>query len=80
MVIFIYFKKLSTITESLNLEQSELIKELGLEGVIYQANISEYETGRRELHLPISLKYAQLASVYLDVLADDNLSEKLLAI
>ncbi len=68
-----------TITESLSPKQSELTKELRLEDVIYQGNVSEYETGRREPHLPISLKYAQFAGVYLDALADDNLPGKLLS-
>jgi len=66
-------EKLLQIRNSLNLKQSELIKELGLEGVIYQGNVSEYETGRRQPPLPIILKYARLAGVSTDVLIDDGL-------
>ncbi len=72
-------EKLLQIRRSLNLSQNELIKELGFESEIYQANISEYESGKREPPLPILLKYAQLAGVCLDILADAkvNLPEKL---
>ena len=66
-------QKLKQIRESLGLSQNELIKKLGLEGVIYQGNISEYEAGRRQPPLPILLKFAQLAGVCLDVLADDSI-------
>lgn len=67
-------EKLLEIREKLNLRQGELIKKLGLEGEIYQGNISEYESGKRQPSLPVLLKYAQLAGVCLDAIADDNLS------
>lgn len=72
-------KKLLEIREKLNLKQGELIKQLGLEGEIYQGNISEYESGKRQPPLTVLLKYAQLAGICLDILADDNsqLPEKL---
>lgn len=66
-------KKLLEIRGKLNLKQGELIKELGLEDEIYQGNISEYESGKRQPSLPVLLKYAQLAGVCLDVLVDDEL-------
>lgn len=67
-------KKLLEIREKLNLKQGEIIKHLDLEGEIYQGNISEYESGKRQPPLPVLLKYAQLAGICLDVLVDDNLA------
>lgn len=66
-------EKLLQIRQTLNLSQNELIKELGLEGLIYQSNISGYESGEREPPLPILLKYARLAGISTDVLIDDEL-------
>ena len=72
-------QKLKQIRESLGFSQNELIRELGFEDVIYQGNVSEYESGRREPPLPILLRYAQVAGVCLDVIVSDSdeLPEKL---
>jgi transcriptional regulator with XRE-family HTH domain len=67
-------QKLKQIRESLGLSQNELIKELGFENEIYQGNVSEYESGRREPPLPILLSYAQLAGICLDVIVNDNIT------
>ena len=66
-------EKLRQIRDALGLSQNELIKQLGLEDVLYQSNVSGYESGEREPPLPILLKYAQLAGVCLDTLANDDL-------
>lgn len=66
-------EKLRQIREALGLSQNELIKRLELEDVLYQSNISGYESGEREPPLPILLKYAEAAGVCLDVLANDDL-------
>jgi transcriptional regulator with XRE-family HTH domain len=66
-------EKLRRIREALGLSQNELIRRLGLEDVIYQSNVSGYELGEREPPLPVLLKYAEVAGVCLDVLANDNL-------
>lgn len=66
-------EKLRHIRDALGLSQNELIRRLGLEELIYQSNISGYESGEREPPLPILLKYAQAAGVCLDVLVDDEL-------
>jgi transcriptional regulator with XRE-family HTH domain len=66
-------EKLRQIRTALGLSQNELIRRLGLEEVIYQSNVSGYESGEREPPLPILLKYAQAAGVCLDVLVDDDL-------
>ncbi|MBD0326762.1 MAG: helix-turn-helix transcriptional regulator [Pyrinomonadaceae bacterium] len=66
-------EKLRDIRMALGLSQNELIRRLGLEDVIYQSNLSGYESGEREPQLPILLKYAQTAGVCLDVLVNDDL-------
>lgn len=66
-------EKLRYIRDALGLSQNELIKRLGLEDVLYQSNVSGFESGEREPPLPILLKYAQLAGVCLDTLANDDL-------
>jgi transcriptional regulator with XRE-family HTH domain len=58
---------------ALGLSQNELIRQLGLEDVIYQSNVSGYESGEREPPLPIILKYAHAAGVCMDVLVNDDL-------
>lgn len=66
-------EKLRQIRDALGLSQNELIRRLGLEDVIYQSNISGYESGEREPPLPILLKYAQTVGICLDILVDDEL-------
>jgi transcriptional regulator with XRE-family HTH domain len=66
-------EKLRAIRDALGLSQNELIRHMGLEDVLYQSNLSGYETGEREPPLPILLKYAEAAGVCLDVLANDDL-------
>jgi transcriptional regulator with XRE-family HTH domain len=66
-------EKLREIRMALGLSQNELIRQLGLDDVIYQSNVSGYELGEREPPLPILLKYAEAAGVCLDVLANDDL-------
>jgi transcriptional regulator with XRE-family HTH domain len=66
-------EKLRGVREALGLSQNELIRHMGVEDLIYQSNVSGYETGEREPPLPILLKYAEAAGVCLDVLANDDL-------
>ena len=66
-------KKLVHVRKSLGLSQNGLIRAMGLVEVIYQANVSEYETGKREPPLPILLRYARVAGVSTDLLIDDTL-------
>ena len=65
--------KLRAIRLALGLSQNELIRHLGLEDVLYQSNVSGYESGEREPPLPVLLRYAEAAGVCLDVLANDKL-------
>ena len=61
------------------LSQEELVKRLGLERSIDRTYISKYETGVIEPPLRVLLRYAELAGVHLEVIADDDLelSDKL---
>jgi transcriptional regulator with XRE-family HTH domain len=65
--------KLVKIRKGLNLSQSEIIYRLGLEGKLTRKDISKYERGVRVPPLLILLKYARIASVWMDVLVDDEL-------
>ena len=66
-------EKLRAVRLALGLSQNELIRRLGLEEVIYQSNVSGYESGEREPPLPILLKYAEAAGVCTDTLINDRL-------
>jgi transcriptional regulator with XRE-family HTH domain len=66
-------EKLRHIRNALGLSQNDLIRQLGFEDVLYQSNVSGFESGEREPPLPVLLKYAQLAGVCLDTLANDDL-------
>jgi transcriptional regulator with XRE-family HTH domain len=65
--------KLRQIREAFGLSQSGLISRMGVEELISQNAVSEYELGKREPSLLVMLKYAELAGVCLDVLANDEL-------
>lgn len=67
-------EKLLQIRNALGLSQTEMLKRLGVEDVIAYHRISEYETGKREPTLLILLGYARVASVYVDVLIEDDVS------
>ncbi|HEX8072361.1 MAG TPA: helix-turn-helix transcriptional regulator [Pyrinomonadaceae bacterium] len=66
-------EKLLQIRLALGLSQSQIVQHLGLDDVIYPSNISGYETGEREPPLPILLRYARAANVYLEAVVDDEL-------
>jgi transcriptional regulator with XRE-family HTH domain len=55
------------------LSQEELVKRLGLKSSIDRTYVSKYETGVLEPPLKVLLRYAELAGVHLEVLADDEL-------
>jgi transcriptional regulator with XRE-family HTH domain len=66
-------EKLRRIREALGLSQSEMWRHLGVEDLIWFKQISAYEVGTHEPPLPILLRYARAANVYVDVLIDDEL-------
>jgi transcriptional regulator with XRE-family HTH domain len=69
--------KLLQVRTGLGLSQTQMCRALDL-AVDYSA-ISQYELNTREPPLPVLLRYAELANVYVDALIDDrvNLPAKL---
>ena len=55
------------------LTQEEIVNRLGLAGEIDRTYVSRYEAGALEPPLGVLLRYAELAGVHLEVLADDDL-------
>ena len=67
-------EKLASIRHALGLTYEELITSLDCAKIpLYRASISQYESGKIEPPLPVLLRYARLANVYVDVLIDDGL-------
>ncbi len=66
-------EKLLQIRLALGLSQTEMLKRLGVEEMISYHRISEYESGKREPLLVILLRYARVAGIHMEVLADDEL-------
>jgi transcriptional regulator with XRE-family HTH domain len=66
-------EKLRAIRDALSLSQVELVRRLEAEDLIDAKHVSKFELGEREPNLGILLRYARLARVSLDVLADDEL-------
>jgi transcriptional regulator with XRE-family HTH domain len=66
-------EKLRQIREALGLSQGQMIARLGLSGRLSQNNISAFERGTREPSLPVLVRYARVAGVWIDALADDDL-------
>ena len=55
------------------LSQEEMVGRLGLKGEINRTYISRYEAGILEPPLRVLLRYAEIAGLHLEVLADDDL-------
>ena|SRR2546421_5295467 len=76
--------KLAEIRKKLNLSQNGMIRRMGLEGKLTQAEISAFERGIRQPPLHVLLEYARAAvgtkkahggaGDYLEALLDDTLS------
>ena len=67
-------EKLLAIREACGLSQGELVKRLDAGGMIDAKHVSKFELGAREPSLLVLLRYARLAGVTIDVLADDELN------
>jgi transcriptional regulator with XRE-family HTH domain len=66
-------EKLLTIRKELGLSQSELVTRLeSSDYPLYKGDVSNFELGKSEPPLVILLRYARLANVILDTLADDE--------
>lgn len=67
-------KKLRDIRIKLDLTQQQMFEHLGeTKTALYPGHIGLYESGQREPPLPVLLRYARIAGVYVDVLIDDEL-------
>ena len=66
-------EKLRNVREALGLSQGELVKRLNAGNLIDAKHVSKFELGEREPSLLVLLRYARLAGVSIDVLADDEL-------
>lgn len=67
-------EKLRAIREALGLSQGELVRRLEAGELIDAKHVSKFELGEREPSLLVLLRYARLAGVTIDVLADDELN------
>lgn len=65
--------KLLQVRAVLGLSQNGMLRQLGLAESSFRSTVSGYERGEREPPLPILLRYAEIANVYVDVLIDDRL-------
>ena len=65
-------EKLRYIRASLDLTQTELMRQLAVEAFTTQSTISEFESGKREPSLIVLLQYARLACVHVEDLIDDE--------
>lgn len=65
-------EKLLGIREAFGLSQTEMLYRLGAEDIISYKQISKYETGVREPPLVILMRYARVAGVSMEDLADDE--------
>lgn len=66
-------EKLLEIRQRLELSQNGLIRFLGFEGELTQAEISAFERGVRIPSLLILLRYARSVGINVEVLIDDKL-------
>jgi transcriptional regulator with XRE-family HTH domain len=66
-------EKLLQIRKSLGLSQNGMIRRMGLEGKIVQADISTYEIAQREPPLKVLLAYARAANISVEAIIDDEL-------
>jgi transcriptional regulator with XRE-family HTH domain len=73
-------QKLRQIRTNLGLTQQEMFERLGeTKTALYPGHVGLYESSQREPPLPVLLRYARIAGVYVDILIDDemDLPEKL---
>lgn len=67
-------EKLVEIRQRLNLSQNEMIRHLGFDDELTQAEISAFERGVREPHLLLLLRYARVTGLCTDDLIDDKIN------
>ncbi len=67
-------EKLRHIRLSMGLSQSQMMKLLELDTRLFASAVSGYEIGKREPPIPVLLKYARVAGVTMEELADDEMN------
>lgn len=67
-------EKLCAIRDAFGLSQGELVRRLDAGNLIDAKHVSKFELGEREPSLLVLLRYARLAGISIDVLADDDLN------
>lgn len=67
-------EKLLAIRTGLGLSQNGMIRRIGFDDDLSQAEVSMFERGVRVPPLPVILEYARAANVYVEVLIDDTLN------
>jgi transcriptional regulator with XRE-family HTH domain len=66
--------KLKQVRTALGLTQQQMFEKLGeTRTALYPGHIGLYESGQREPPLPVLLRYARIAGVYVDALIDDEI-------
>ncbi len=60
-------EKLLQIRNAMDLSQNGMLRKLGIDQASYRNYISDFENGVREPSLPVLLKYAKAAGVYVVV-------------
>lgn len=67
-------EKLLAVRKGLGLSQSELTEKIGSKDYpVYKGDVSNYELGKNEPPLVILLRYARIAKVRMEALADDEM-------
>ena len=66
-------QKLRVIRVGLGLSQNGMIRKMGLQDELSQAEISMFESGTRVPSLPVLLEYSRSANVFVEALIDDSL-------
>jgi transcriptional regulator with XRE-family HTH domain len=65
---------LRQVRTALGLTQQQMFERLGeTQTALYPGHIGLYESGQREPPLPVLLRYARIAGVYVDALIDDEI-------
>ena len=67
-------EKLLQIRQRLGLSQNGMVRRLGLDEKLAQERISKFERGVLEPPLHVLCAYAEVANVYMEVLAKDDLN------
>jgi len=67
-------EKLLAIRNKFDLSQSQMAEKLSLGKItIRRSDVSRYEIGIREPHLPVLLRYARLSNITVEMLIDDEM-------